>query len=102
MIAAFGSGAMFTLVSGVGGPNPIPNMNSSGAFFALAQGGIYKLGEMFSKQQVEDPSYMKTRSMLMNLGLQKYEDNFKGGMLNDRTLPLLTDRDAELREGRKK
>lgn len=93
MIAAFGSGAMFSLVSGIGGPNQIPNMVSSGAFFALAQGGIYKLGEKFSKPGVpdDDPFYANTRSMLITLGLQSYEKNFKKGMLNDRTLPLLTD-----------
>jgi hypothetical protein len=43
MIAAFGSGSMFALVSGMGGPNQLPNMISSGVFFALAQGGIYKV-----------------------------------------------------------
>ncbi|KAL2921582.1 Chloroplastic import inner membrane translocase subunit HP30-2 [Bienertia sinuspersici] len=93
MAAAFGSGAMFSLVSGMGGPNLIPNMVSSGAFFALAQGGIFKLGEKFSKSQPQedDPFYAKTRSMLVNLGLQSYEKNFKKGMLNDRTLPLLND-----------
>ncbi|KAJ8446362.1 hypothetical protein Cgig2_019255 [Carnegiea gigantea] len=42
MIAAFGSGAMFSLVSGMGGPNQIGNMVTSGLFFALAQGGMYK------------------------------------------------------------
>ena len=48
MIAAFGSGSMFALVSGMGGPNQIPNMISSGVFFALAQGGIYKVCNAFS------------------------------------------------------
>ncbi|KAL9225097.1 hypothetical protein vseg_001060 [Gypsophila vaccaria] len=102
MIAAFGSGAMFSLVSGAGGPNLIPNMVSSGLFFALAQGGIYKLGEKFGKPPVEDPSYLKTKSMLTNLGLQNYEKNFKKGRLNDLTLPLLTDsalRDASIPPG---
>lgn len=91
MIAAFGSGAMFSLVSGMGGPNQLGNMVTSGLFFALAQGGMYKLGEKFSKPQEEDPSYMKTKSLLKNLGLDNYEKNFKRGMLNDTTLPLLTD-----------
>ncbi|CAO2821422.1 unnamed protein product [Amaranthus hypochondriacus] len=125
MIAAFGSGSMFALVSGMGGPNQLPNMISSGVFFALAQGGIYKLGEKFSKSKVQDddPFYAKTRSMLMRLGLESYEKNFKKGLLNDRTLPLLTDsalkdvnippgprliildqieRDPELKESRRK
>jgi hypothetical protein len=30
--------------------------------------------------------------MLNKLGLQKYEKNFKKGLLTDQTLPLLTDR----------
>ncbi|KAH9606715.1 hypothetical protein KSS87_003779 [Heliosperma pusillum] len=102
MIAAFGSGAAFSLVSGMAGPNQIPNMLSSGLFFALAQGGIYKLGEKFSKPPVEDLSYSKTKDMLMNLGLQNYEKNFKRGQLNDQTLPLLTDsalRDVKIPPG---
>ncbi|XP_021725737.1 uncharacterized protein LOC110692954 [Chenopodium quinoa] len=124
MAAAFGSGAMFSLVSGMGGPNQVSSAVSSGAFFALAQGGIYKLGEKFSKPVVEDdPFYAKTRSLLFSLGLQSYEKNFKKGLLNDRTLPLLNDsalrdvkippgprllildqieRDPELKERRKK
>jgi hypothetical protein len=30
--------------------------------------------------------------MLQELGLEKYEKNFKKGLLTDHTLPLLTDR----------
>jgi hypothetical protein len=30
--------------------------------------------------------------MLLSLGLQKYEKNFKRGLLTDATLPLLSDR----------
>ena len=30
--------------------------------------------------------------MLLKLGLEKYEKNFKKGLLADPTLPLLTDR----------
>ena len=75
------------------------------------------------KKQEEDLSYAHTRGMLMALGLQAraeavgscisaclaksktsvsaaapllqdYENNFKKGLLNDATLPLLTDRRA--------
>ncbi|GKU88919.1 hypothetical protein SLEP1_g3128 [Rubroshorea leprosula] len=102
MAAAFGSGAMFTLVSGMGGPNPLANAVSSGLFFALIQGGIYKLGEKFSQPPAEDIYYSKTRSMLNNLGLQKYEKNFKQGLLTDNTLPLLNDsalRDVKIPPG---
>ncbi|KAH8492332.1 hypothetical protein H0E87_021771 [Populus deltoides] len=91
MVAAFGSGAMFSLVSGMGGPNLATNAITSGLFFALVQGGLFKLGEKLSKPPVEDLCYARTKSMLNNLGLQNYEKNFKKGLLTDNTLPLLTD-----------
>ncbi|EYU19715.1 hypothetical protein ABFS82_06G095000 [Erythranthe guttata] len=102
MVAAFGSGAIFTLVSGMGGPNQAANALTSGLFFALVQGGIFQLGQKFSQPPVEDVYYAKTRSMLSNLGLQNYEKNFKKGLLNDITLPLLTDsalKDANIPPG---
>lgn len=43
MAAAFGSGALFSLVSGMGGPNPVPNALTSGIFFALVQGGLFEV-----------------------------------------------------------
>ena len=43
MVAAFGSGAMFSLVSGMGGPNNATNAITSGLFFALVQGGLFKV-----------------------------------------------------------
>ena len=43
MVASFGSGAAFSLVSGVGGPNPIPNALSTGVVFALFQGAFYQV-----------------------------------------------------------
>ena len=43
MAAAFGSGVMFTLVSGMGGPNQPTNVITSGLFFALVQGGLFKV-----------------------------------------------------------
>ncbi|KAF8413439.1 hypothetical protein HHK36_001422 [Tetracentron sinense] len=43
MVAAFGSGAMFSLVSGMGGPNQAANVITSGLFFALVQGGLFKV-----------------------------------------------------------
>lgn len=43
MVAAFGSGAMFSLVSGMGGPNQAANVVTSGLFFALVQGGLFKV-----------------------------------------------------------
>ncbi|GKD38308.1 chloroplastic import inner membrane translocase subunit HP30-2-like protein, partial [Tanacetum coccineum] len=92
MVAAFGSGVMFSLVSGMGGPNQATNVITSGVFFALVQGGLFKVGEKFSQPKVEDVLYSETRTMLHTLGLQNYEKNFKKGLLNDSTLPLLTDR----------
>ncbi|KAG6707550.1 hypothetical protein I3843_06G033500 [Carya illinoinensis] len=91
MVAAFGSGAMFSLVSGMGAPNQPANAITSGLFFALVQGGLFKIGEKFSKPPAEDVFYDKTRSMLYKLGLQDYEKNFRKGLLTDSTLPLLTD-----------
>ncbi|PIN08656.1 hypothetical protein CDL12_18765 [Handroanthus impetiginosus] len=102
MVAAFGSGAMFSLVSGMGGPNQAANAVTSGLFFALVQGGLFQLGQKFSQPPAEDVYYVKTRSMLSNLGLQNYEKNFKRGLLSDSTLPLLTDsalRDVKIPPG---
>ena len=47
MVAAFGSGAMFSLVSGVGGPNQVVNAVTSGLFFALVQGGLFQVSFIF-------------------------------------------------------
>ncbi|KAK4277672.1 hypothetical protein QN277_015633 [Acacia crassicarpa] len=102
MAAAFGSGAIFSLVSGMGGPNQAVNAVTSGLFFALVQGGIFQFGKKFSKSPAEDIHYAKTRHMLDNLGLQNYEKNFKKGLLTDNTLPLLTDsalRDVQIPPG---
>ncbi|KAG6382540.1 hypothetical protein SASPL_157786 [Salvia splendens] len=102
MAAAFGSGALFSLVSGMGGPNPAANALTSGLFFALVQGGIFQLGQKFSQPPAEDLNYVKTRSMLNDLGLQNYEKNFKRGLLTDTTLPLITDsalRDVKIPPG---
>ncbi|KAM4068530.1 chloroplastic import inner membrane translocase subunit HP30-2-like [Castanea sativa] len=102
MVAAFGSGATFSLVSGMGGPNLAANAVTSGLFFALVQGGLFQLGKKFSQPPTEDIFYSKTRSMLNNLGLQNYEKNFKKGLLTDTTLPLLTDsalRDVKIPPG---
>ncbi|KAE9587286.1 Mitochondrial inner membrane translocase subunit Tim17/Tim22/Tim23/peroxisomal protein PMP24 [Lupinus albus] len=102
MAAAFGSGAMFSLVSGMGGPNQAANAVTSGLFFALVQGGLFQIGQKFSQPPAVDTHYIKTSSMLHNLGLQGYEKNFKKGFLTDNTLPLLTDsalRDVKIPPG---
>ncbi|KAK9133491.1 hypothetical protein Scep_013019 [Stephania cephalantha] len=88
MVAAFGSGAMFSLVSGMGGPNQAANAVTSGLFFALVQGGLFKLGQKFSQPPAEDIYYSRTRCMLSSLGLQDYERNFKKGFaLRDVKIP---------------
>ncbi|XP_008811009.2 chloroplastic import inner membrane translocase subunit HP30-2-like [Phoenix dactylifera] len=102
MVAAFGSGALFSLVSGMGGPNQAANAVTSGLFFAVVQGGLFKLGQKFSQPPAEDVYYSRARSMLTSLGLQNYEKNFKKGLLTDSTLPLLTDsalRDVKIPPG---
>ncbi|XP_020245427.1 uncharacterized protein LOC109823562 [Asparagus officinalis] len=102
MAAAFGSGAMFSLVSGMGGPNQAVNAVTSGLFFALVQGGLFKFGQKFSQQPAEDIYYSRSKNMLTRLGLQKYEKNFRKGLLTDSTLPLLTDsalRDVKIPPG---
>ena len=44
MGAAFGSGAAFSLVSGMsGGKNPMMGAFSTGVLFALLQGGLYQV-----------------------------------------------------------
>ncbi|KVI07596.1 hypothetical protein Ccrd_014010, partial [Cynara cardunculus var. scolymus] len=86
-------------ISGMGGPNQAANVITSGVFFALLQGGLFKVGEKFSKPPVEDVLYNKTRFMLSSLGLENYEKNFKKGLLSDNTLPLLTDRNKEVKKG---
>lgn len=45
MVAAFGSGAMFSLVSGMGGPNQAANAVTSGLFFALIQGTLFQVNQ---------------------------------------------------------
>ncbi|CAH1435303.1 unnamed protein product [Lactuca virosa] len=95
MAAGFGSGVMFSLLSGMGGSNQAATAITSGAFFALAQGGFFKemhIREKISMPNREDVLYNETRGMLTSLGLGHYEKNFKKGLLTDNTLPLLTDR----------
>lgn len=94
VVAAFGSGAAFSLVSGMGAANPAANAFTSGLLFAIFQGCSFKIGEMWQSTQrptADDVYYARTRGMLDKLGLQHYTKNFKRGMLTDSTLPLLTD-----------
>eukprot|EP00894_Picocystis_sp_ML_P000168 jgi/Pico_ML_1/50685/g1852.t1 len=91
MMAAFGSGAAFTVVSGMGGgPNLAVSAVSTGVVFALLQGAFYKIGKTFAPQP-DDGKYTKTRTLLTKMSLEKYEKNFRKGLLTDDTLFLLTD-----------
>ncbi|KAJ4900502.1 Mitochondrial import inner membrane translocase subunit Tim17/Tim22/Tim23 family protein [Raphanus sativus] len=90
VVAAFGSGVAYSLVSAGLQGQPM-NAITTAAGFSLFQGIFFKLGERFSKPSVEDPYDARARSMLLKLGLEKYEKNFKKGLLADPTLPLLTD-----------
>ncbi|TVU14663.1 hypothetical protein EJB05_38146 [Eragrostis curvula] len=104
MAAAFGSGALFSIVSGMGTPNPVANAITTGMAFAVFQGGFFMIGQKFSQPQgvSEDTYYSRGRSMLQKLGLQNYEKNFKKGLLTDQTLPLLNDsalRDVKIPPG---
>jgi len=100
-VAALGSGFAYSLVSqGLQG-QPM-NAITTAAGFAVFQGVFFKLGERFSKPSTEDPFFTRGRTMLVKLGLEKYEKNFKKGLLTDPTLPLLTDsalKDANIPPG---
>lgn len=90
VVSAFGSGVIFTLVSGVGGADRLSNALMTGAFFAVIQGGMYKLGKA-AKPPPNDLFYVNGKTMLRTLGLERYEKNFKNGLLTDTTLSLLND-----------
>lgn len=51
-----------------------------------------QVGKKFAKTPTEDKDYLRGKSMLTKLDLQKYEKNFKKGMLTDSTLHLVNDR----------
>jgi hypothetical protein len=97
LVAAFGSGACFSLVSGMGSkpaipgtsaPNPLMGAFSAGVVFALFQGAFYKLGESWSGPKTDDTEYARVKAMLAHLGFSKYEKNLKRAHLNDQTLLL--------------
>jgi hypothetical protein len=88
LVAAFTSGACFSLVSGQGNaapavagatPNPLVGAVTAGVMFALFQGAFYKLGEKFSGPK-PDPNteYDRVKAMLANLGLTVSTHKKKG------------------------
>lgn len=119
MVAAFGSGAAFSLVSGMGASqaaagaaagtaaaaagtaNPLQAVFTTGCFFALFQGAFYKIGGVFSGGNkggkggnllFEGPeAYARATYMLQTLDLAKFEKNIKRAQLSDATLLLWTE-----------
>jgi len=60
------------------------------------------VGKKFAKPPTEDKDYLLGKSMLQNLDLQKYEKNFRKGLLTDSTLHLVNDsalRDVQIPPG---
>lgn len=64
MAAAFGSGAVFSLVSGMGGPNLAANAVTSGLFFALVQGGIFQVICLATEGTCPNTFVVTTKSFL--------------------------------------
>ncbi|GLT57602.1 hypothetical protein SLA2020_305630 [Shorea laevis] len=55
VVAAFGSGAVFSFASGIGGPNSVTNVLTAGLSFALIQGCIFKSQATLNSKQVQLP-----------------------------------------------
>merc|ERR1712159_915953 len=102
MMAMFGAGSALSLVSAatgaMGGEAPkdaagvATDAVRTGALFALLNGAFMKVGQMFSgKDSTQDHFYAHANNMLATLGLEKYEKNFRKGLLTDDTLLLLND-----------
>lgn len=47
MAAAFGSGVLFSIVSGMGTPNPVVNAITTGMAFAVFQGGFFIVSKLY-------------------------------------------------------
>ena len=106
MMAMFGAGSALSLVgaatgspsAAMGGEAPkdaagvATDAVRTGALFALLNGAFMKVGQMFSgKDATQDYLYAHGTHMLTKLGLEKYEKNFRKGLLTDDTLMLLND-----------
>lgn len=85
MGASFLSGVAYSLVSLP--PNPIQAAVTTGAGFAVFNAIIYQVSQMF-KPEFEDTEYDRGKYMLKILGLTKYSDNLKKGLLTDNTIML--------------
>ena len=108
MMSMFGGGAALSISSSLSGqkgafggadavvpegPGQIAQEAvKSGVLFALLNGAFIKIGQSFSgKNEKTDVFYSHAVRMLATLGLEKYEKNFKRGLLTDDCLLLLND-----------
>ena len=105
MIGMLGAGAALSLSTNLGPSPPAPGQVKpttplgyatdaarTGALFAALNGAFMKVGQMFNgKNPTQDVYYYHTVGMLTALGLEKYEKNFRRGLLTDDCLALLSD-----------
>lgn len=102
MAASFCSGAAFALVSGVGATGPTGRLGSAvttGMFVSAFQGVFFKIGKALTDKKEKDKTskgknkedYLLAKAMLSELGLSRYEKNFKRAGLTDETLRLMND-----------
>lgn len=91
MIAAFGSGASYSLVSGITQGNPFQGAFTTCVLFAAFQGALHKLGTKFSAPKKDPTDFMMAKTLLTNLGFPEYSKNIQKGRLDDRTMWLWND-----------
>lgn len=92
MVASFCAGFMFDMVRNFPGSNAADAILYGAGFSAIA-GLLHKVRNSSQPPVVlEGARYARTRSMLLNLGLQNYEKH----LLTDNTTPLLKERDLEI------
>ena len=107
MLGMLGAGAALSLTSNLaGGGQPaapgqakpttpvgyLTDAVRTGVLFAALNGAFMKIGQWFTgKNSSQDIYYYHTVGMLTALGLEKYENNFRKGLLMDDCLALLSD-----------
>lgn len=105
MIGMLGAGAALSLCTNLGPAPAAPGQVKpttplgyatdavrTGVLFAALNGAFMKVGQMFTgKNSSQDIYYYHTVGMLTALGLEKYEKNFRRGLLMDDCLALLSD-----------
>lgn len=91
MIAGFGSGAAYSVVSGITQGNPFQAAFTTGVLFAAFQGALHKLSTKFSAPKKDPTDFMMAKTLLTNLGFPEYSKNIQKGRLDDRTMWLWND-----------